>query len=175
MSTTLAGPAASAEMQRMPAAADITPAMVLVREAAARLYSQGYTRPNIARMLTKHLTPASKLEDDYRRFIVAKNKLARWEKEQEFRDLIWDQAVVKTDLAAPQIMAGVVKKAIKGNVLAARLALEVTGRHNPKGESTPSQIAIVFSDMVRPQAVQAQVNGQAVDAGVVDQVDDDED
>lgn len=128
-------------------------------------------------MMLPHLTPKSKhvKTGDYkRRLAVAKQTLYLWEKEQEFRDLIWNDGVVQLDLKTPAILNAMAKKAIKGNVLAARLALEVTGRHNPKGEQQPTSVAIVFSDMVRPtgfdirQQEGVEALPQTVDAEVVD-------
>lgn len=104
-------------------------------------------------MLLNHLTPNTKLtkpSQRERRYLTAKFKLSRWEKEQAFRDMIWEMAVAKLDLQTPLILEGVATKAKRGNVMAARLALEVTGRHNPKGDAVPTQIAIVVNGMPRP-------------------------
>jgi hypothetical protein len=60
---------------------------------------------------------------------LARAKLKRWEKTQWFRDALYDHVVVKTDLSIPQIMEGVVKKAKRGRVDAAKLAMSVAGRH----------------------------------------------
>jgi len=50
------------------------------------------------------------------------------------------------------ILTGIAKKAQRGRVDAARLALELTGRHNPKGEQAPTQVAIIFQGIPRPMA-----------------------
>jgi hypothetical protein len=59
---------------------------------------------------------------------LTRKKLGNMEQTQWFRDLLYDQALVTTDLSIPEILAGVVKKAKRGRVDAAKLALSVTGR-----------------------------------------------
>lgn len=104
----------------------------------------------------RHIVPNSQYTgDDLNHSRIARLKLARWEKEQSFRDLIWNDAVVRLDLKTPKILEGMAKKAIKGNIMAARLALEITGRHNPKGEAAPTQVAVVINGIPRPSAIEA--------------------
>jgi hypothetical protein len=73
----------------------------------------------------------------------ARHRLRKYEKRQEFRDAVWQEAVVKTDLSTPDIMEGITKRATKGDVQAARLALEVTGRHSKDDRiQVPVQVVI---------------------------------
>jgi hypothetical protein len=120
------------------------------RVAAARLYGQGFDRRAIAKTLLHHLTPNhldAGLDHRTRR---ARNKLRDWERDPAFRDLIWSQSLIKTDLQSGQIMNGLVQKAKRGRVDAAKLALELTGRYTPKGEVQPAQVAIVLGGLRRP-------------------------
>jgi hypothetical protein len=81
----------------------------------------------------------------------ARNRIRAWQKTQAFRDAIWDTAVIQLDLDSPAILAGVSRKARAGRIDAARLALEVTGRHDPKGDAEPTQIEVLFTGIPRPQ------------------------
>jgi hypothetical protein len=88
----------------------------------------------------------------------ARKKLRGWETSPAFRDLVYQNAVVKLDMATPGIFNALVKSAKKGRVDASRLVLELTGRHNPKGDTTPTQVIVAINGMPRPPA-------QAVSAG----------
>jgi hypothetical protein len=82
----------------------------------------------------------------------ARNKLRKWllSNNSEFRDAVYEQAVVELDLSTPGILVGISKRAKRGNIQAARLALELTGRHNPKGEVQPTTVNISFGSVPRP-------------------------
>jgi hypothetical protein len=125
-----------------------------VQKAAARLYGLTYTRRQIVEILLEHLAGTHKTDGTLRtrrdRERVARAKLRKWEKKQEFRDLIWDSAVVSLDMDTPAILAGVAQKAKRGRVDAARLALEVTGRHNPRGDAQPTEIHVQIANIPRP-------------------------
>lgn len=137
-----------------------------LQETAAKLYGQGFERPQIARMLCEHLVPNGLDRPEEQRLSQARARLRKWEHTQDFRDMIYKLAVVKLDLATPAILGGITKKAKRGRVDAARLALEITGRHNPKGDAAPTQVAIVFSGVPRPgraKAVEAiEINGEDI-------------
>lgn len=137
-----------------------------VREVAAKLYGQGIPRAKIARMMVDHLVPNGRDRPLEQRLSQARNKLRNWERDDKFRDLIYNLAVVKLDLQTPQILGGVGRKAKAGRVDAARLALELTGRHNPKGDSTPAQVIIAFNGVPRPHG-----SPQAVEASEVVVID----
>ena len=126
-----------------------------VRETAAKLYGQGDERKHIARMLLDHLVPNGKERPEEQRLSQARTKLRNWEQSQAFRDMIYNLAVVKLDLQTPAILGGIAKKAKRGRVDAARLALEVTGRHNPKGEAAPTQIIVAIEGVPRPHVVRS--------------------
>lgn len=126
-----------------------------VREVAAKLYGQGYERKHIARLMLDHLVPVKTFDDGTprpleQRLSQARTKLRNWEHQQDFRDMVYRLSVVKLDLQTPAILGGIAKKAKKGRVDAARLVLELTGRHNPKGEQAPTQIALVVNGVPRP-------------------------
>jgi hypothetical protein len=122
----------------------------LVFDHAAKLYGQGYARSKVARIMLDHLVPNGKDRPEEQRLSQARAKLRRWEHLQEFRDLIYHKAVVDLDLATPEILQGVAKKAKRGRVDAAKFALEVTGRHTPKGDSTPTQVVVAINGIPRP-------------------------
>jgi hypothetical protein len=123
----------------------------LVFEHAAKLYGQGYARSKVARIMVDHLVPNGKDRPLEQRLSQARGKLKRWEHMDKFRDLIYHRAVVQIDLETPAILQGVAKKAKRGRVDAARLALEITGRHNPKGEQVPAQVVVAINGIPRPR------------------------
>jgi hypothetical protein len=128
-----------------------------IKEHVAKLYGQGFERPVIARMMVEHLvgpvSPNGRQRTPEQRLSLARQKLRKWEFQQTFRDLVYASAVVKLDMATPGILKGVAQKAKRGRVDAARLALELTGRHNPKGEQQPAQVAVIISGVPRPRQV----------------------
>lgn len=162
----MAGTALPEPVQSFEQSLDDPPAAIVrvpkdrVKETVVELYGRGYSRSQIAKMLSTHIAPNSSRPVPH-----ANRTLRRWEKDQKFRDAIYNASVVKLDLALPSILDGVAKKAKRGRVDAARLALEVTGRHNPKGDAVPTQIAIVVNGVPRPQRAGAQdVVVEAVEA-----------
>lgn len=122
-----------------------------VRETAARMYGQGIKRTVIARALVYYLVPNNRHRPLEQRLAQARSKLRGWEQSKQFRDKVYELAVVQLDMSTPEILLGVAKKAKRGRVDAARLALEVTGRHNPKGDVAPTQVAVVFTGVPRPE------------------------
>lgn len=135
-----------------------------LQELAARMYADGHSRQRIARYLERKLiTKAQAKRPGDQRLLAARSRLRAWEGSASFRDAVWRYTVEKADRDSPAIVAGVVKSAKKGRVDAARLALEITGRHDPKGDATPTQVAIVFTGVPRPQAVVEEVEGEAVE------------
>ena len=119
--------------------------------AAARAYGSGYTRNQLAKALLEHLTPTSVGRPMAERLKSARKKLKRWEFNQKFRDEVYNTALTGVDMAIPEILAGVTRTAKRGRVDAARLALELTGRHNPKGEQAAPTVVIAIDGIPRPQ------------------------
>ncbi len=72
--------------------------------------------------------------------------------DQTFRDKVYSMAAVNLDMVIPQVLNGVAQRAIRGRVDAARLALEVTGRHNPKGEQNAPTVVVAIDGISRPQS-----------------------
>lgn len=116
----------------------------------AKLYGQGFGRAKIARLLLDELVTTGLDRPEEQRLSQARNKLRNWEAKQKFRDMVYQRAVVELDMSTPQILLGLGRKAARGRVDAARLALEITGRHNPKGDRAPTQVAVVFQGIPRP-------------------------
>lgn len=143
----------------------------MVREAAAKLYGAGLERPKIARAMVDLLVPNGRDRPLEQRLSQARNKLRKWEGDQKFRDLVYELATIKLDMATPSIFKALVKSAKKGRVDATRLVLELTGRHNPKGETAPAQVIVAINGIPRPtgsphQAVAA--DAQLLEAGEVE-------
>jgi hypothetical protein len=138
---------------------------------AAKLYGRGKTTREVVDIMLDHLAPRGARKQDRR--VEARRRLLKWQRNQDFRDLVWEVAVAELDGQVPRILQGVARKARAGRVDAARLSLEVTGRHNPKGEAQPTQVAVVFSGMPRPaQAVRAmQIEPQATVEGTIEDED----
>lgn len=120
-----------------------------VQVAAAQLYGRGFSRRQVLEILLDHLAPDKEMVRRSRER-VARSKLRKWEQRQAWRDLIWEQSVVALDLDVPDILRGVANKAKRGRVDAAKLALEVTGRHSSRGEEKPTEIHIQIANIPRP-------------------------
>jgi len=123
-----------------------------VRETCARLYGRGYRRSQIARALLDHLYPADgSARTDEQKLTVVNKKLRRWEYSQEFRDLVYKYAVVDLDMDTPAILVGLSKRAKRGRVDAARLALELTGRHSKDSDTAPVNVTVNLANVARPE------------------------
>lgn len=122
-----------------------------IRLAIAKLYLKGMTRNQIAhkacRWLVNERMRERPIDQQVKR---ARQKLARWEQSEEFRNLIYGLAITGLDLRTPAIINGIASKAEAGRVDAARLALELTGRHNPKGDNQPTAVVIQVNGVPRP-------------------------
>jgi hypothetical protein len=134
---------------------EVVPDRDTIMQTTAKLYGQGYDRGTIAKLMLDHLTPGTAGRSRQYRLKAARAKLRLWEHQQDFRDLVYTGAVVKLDLQSPAILNGLANRAKRGRVDAARLALELTGRHNPKGDQAPAQVALVISGVPRPFQVTA--------------------
>lgn len=124
-----------------------------VRLTAARLYGRGFRRSQIARALREHLVNPESVQrrTEEQMLQYANSKLRRWEQSQEFRDLIYRHAVVELDMSTPQILTGLAKRAKRGRVDAARLALEITGRHTREDERGHTNVTINLANVPRPE------------------------
>jgi hypothetical protein len=120
-----------------------------VRMIAARLYGKGYNRMQIARILIDHLAPDEDASITKRQKQALKT-LRQLEVKDWFRDLVYTQAVGEMDMKIPGILRAMAGRA-KHRVDAARLILEVTGRHNPKGETQPPNITVQIANIPRPE------------------------
>ena len=128
---------------------------VLMRHCA-KLYGQGLNRSQIARAMVKHLATNTERPRE-QQLQQVRAKLKRWEAKQEFRDMVWDLAVIELDMSTPAILRGIARSAKRGRVDAAKLALEVTGRHVTKGENVAPNIVIAFNDIPRPLRTPVQI------------------
>lgn len=117
-----------------------------------------------------HLAPAKPPEElngradtTHLRMRRARAKLRAMEQDQAFRDMVWNNAVIKTDLASGEILDGIVAKAKRGRVDAARLAMEITRRHVPKGDQTAPNVVVSINGVPRPGQVEAQtIEGEVI-------------
>lgn len=122
----------------------------ILQKHCARLYGTGMKRAQIAKAMLDYLSPDKSRPVEVR-MSKARAKLRRWEQRQLFRDAVYDHAVVELDMQVPGIMRGVINKARRGRVDAARLVLEVTGRHNPKGDTNPPAVVVHIDGVPRPE------------------------
>jgi hypothetical protein len=125
--------------------------LTAVEYTAVRLYAAGNRRQDIAKMLWEREFPDLEPSEGKKKMRLL---LRRWEETQWFRDHVYDYSVGLTDMAVPRILKGVRQRAERGRVDAARLALEVTGRHNPRGEqSAPAVVHLNFGGVIpRPDS-----------------------
>ena len=121
-----------------------------VKLAAAKLYGQGIPRRTIAKAMAEYLCPNSTARTREQLLATARKKLRTWEMQKSFRDLVWNHAVVALDMDSPAILAGVSRSAKRGRVDAARLALEVTGRHT-KDEQAVTNVTVQIANVPRPE------------------------
>jgi hypothetical protein len=133
-----------------------------VQIQAARAYGTGMKRGEIAKAMVEALSPNTVGRPMEIRMQAARSKLRRWERLQHFRDYVYNHAVANVDMQIPMVLNGVVQRAIRGRVDAARLALEITGRHNPKGEQAAPTVVVAIDGIARPTV------RQIGDAEVVD-------
>src|SRR4051812_28626523 len=92
-----------------------------VRLVAAKLYGQGFPRRTVAQALVDYLVPNSKARTKEQKLAGARAKLKRWEHSKEFRDLIYENAVIGLDMQVPNILKGLGRAAGRGRVDAAKL------------------------------------------------------
>lgn len=128
-----------------------------VQEAAAKLYANGLKRAEVARLLVDHISPQKKKRDggpetDDKRLKRSRNRLRVWEQETWFRDKIYQLSVARIDVASGQIVTGLIERASRGRVDAAKYAFEISGRHDPRGETAPTAVIVNFGDSIpRPE------------------------
>jgi hypothetical protein len=139
-----------AEMAKKPQieAAEVEIPEDSLKLTVARLYGRGFTRAQIVNALWLELTPHSVAKTLDLRKNRARSKLRRWEMSQEFRDMVYQHSVVDLDMSTPRILQGLSRKAQRGQVDAARLVLELTGRHSTKDTAVVPNIAIVLDPTV---------------------------
>lgn len=126
--------------------AKLTPVQAMAAQLIGRGYSTGYVAGRLVDyIITKSTKPLSSRKKQ------ARARIRAWSKTQEFRDMVYETAVVRLDLETPLILQGIGRKARAGRVDAAKLALEVTGRHNPKGDDTYTHVSVEFNGIPRPQ------------------------
>lgn len=101
-----------------------------------------------------------------------RRKLRAWEETEWWRDLVYDAAIELVDADLPTVLKGMRSRA-RRRVDAARLMLEVSGRHNPRGEAaTPAVIQINLAGAV-PRPENRQLDGPEVIEGEVEEEDED--
>jgi hypothetical protein len=147
--------AAVQKLQNLPLPTRPGKALTKLEAVILQLYGRGLSTGQIANLVAPHCYP----EYRHNRSLMmrlTRSKLRRMESTQWFRDALYEAAVVKTDLAIPQILEGVVKKAKRGRVDAAKLALSVSGRQVDSEGQVNVPISISFGGEVpRPYGQQA--------------------
>jgi hypothetical protein len=119
-----------------------------LQSAAAELYAKGWPRETIARALAKAFWDERDIDSNLLRKIRA--NLKSWEGGLSFRDLIWNLSVQDLDLQTPLINAAVGNRAKRGDVPAAKLALEIAGRYASKEQSITAVQVVLDSSIPRP-------------------------
>ena len=115
-----------------------------IRLQAAKLLAAGFHPKAVAQAMKDYLSPTGNELSAY-------HKLNRWRyKDKAFRDMIFEQSILKLDLNSPDMIDGLFRSARRGRVDAARFALELTGRH-VKEESQVTQVNVVLNNIARPQ------------------------
>jgi hypothetical protein len=161
----MAGPAEKGRKRRV---SDCSP----IQQAAIRLFADGKPRPVVAKLLAPHVYPAEYARDPAVAASAMRRKLRAWEETEWWRDLVYDTAIEKVDADLPQVLKGMRQRA-KRRVDAARLMLEVSGRHNPRGEAAvPAVIQINLAGAV-PRPENRQLDGpDVIDAEAVEEDED---
>lgn len=117
-----------------------------------QLYSRGLGRGKIARIMNlQMLQEMGRTGDEKRDHRRCRNRLKRMEETNWFRDELWRRTTVGLDLKSPQIVDGIAQKAIKGDVPAAKFALELAGRYEEKGTQVASTVVVNFGGLPRPE------------------------
>jgi hypothetical protein len=124
---------------------EVSPLQLLTIQHLAR----GYLLPEVARKFADQLCPHEANRE--KRMKKARTKIRKWMASAKMRDLLWEETMIGLDMDSPLIVRGISRKARAGRVDAARLALELNGRHAPHTEVTPAQINIQFGDIPRPR------------------------
>ena len=102
-----------------------------LQQHVAELYGRGFRRAQIAKALAPHICEQRDDEDRAKHLKRVRATLLGWERTKWFRDLVWEGAGRRLDMETPAILQAVANSAKRGRVDAARLALEVAGRHVP--------------------------------------------
>lgn len=146
---------------------EVTPIQMLV----ATQYARGATVAQLARKLAHLIRPDVQDEDKQRQ--KSRSVIRKWLATEKMRNIIWQETLIQADLDSPQVVAAVGRKAKRGRIDAARLHLELTGRHAPNTEITPAQVNVVFTDLPRPTTEEEDDNTVVGDADEVVDVEED--
>jgi hypothetical protein len=131
---------------------EVSPTTDQLQDAVAKLYGRGFKRPDIARALLPYLCAGMKNPRSEEEMLQhARSKLRRWEHSTTFRDLVYQYAVVKVDMGIPEVLEGVFRKAKRGRVDAAKLLLEITGRHSSKEATAEANVTVQIANLPRPE------------------------
>src|SRR4249919_3203483 len=88
-----------------------------IRLKVATLLGQNKPRGEVARILEWYLlTPNQRKYKPQRRRLLALRKIRRWQRNKEFRDLVWASALERLDSRSPAILDGVANRATTGRV-----------------------------------------------------------
>lgn len=79
-----------------------------------------------------------------------RTQMRRWKADHRFTDLIWELSMEDMRLAEPTVVMALLRKAQRGDVLAAKFFLELTGRYTPKPENIQaSQINLILPEGIQ--------------------------
>lgn len=130
---------------------------------AAMMIAQGKPIGQVGKALVKYARPNPAIPEKVRirRTINRIRKLQRTR--EDYRDFIYEQSLLRLEREIPDIFTGLTRKAKAGRVDAAKLILEVTGRHAPQTEVVPAHIHLNLTGVPRPQDDDV-VDGEVQDA-----------
>lgn len=144
-----------------------------LRRAILLDHVKGLTTQELAKKYKNALVPRTS-EAKGGKLKQARNRLRDIFWTQAFRDALWDYSMMGLDLHTPNIVAGVARKGAAGDVQAARLAFELTGRHAPNSDIQPAQVQIVLGNIPRPE-LNAGIDREADIDADAELIEDDED
>ena len=139
--------------------------------AAIRLFAAGKPRNVVAKALARHMYPDIHREDPSLALRKTRKRLRSWEETEWFRNAVYDGALMDLDMGLPEILQGMKRRA-RRRVDAARLVLEVTGRHNPRGQETqPTVVQINMGGAMPRPASRGELEEPIEDAEILEEGD----
>lgn len=146
--------------------------LTVIQRHCAMLLGQGYTVGQVAERMVDYIVQTSRSTPEKKKK-QARTRIRKWRQRQDFRDLVYECTLERLDNETPQMLAGILRKAKAGRVDAAKLVLELTQRHVPRGEPVIPNVQVIFEGVPRPPAI-GPADDDVVDGEVVDDEEDED-